>query len=178
MDNSGRLYSQVAAEAGVTADKAMVACYLLNLSRQGKSLDEAAMLMRQPRASARDYARDWGITFTDYSPAAAPLSLVWRKEKRGRWILDLDGALIAEAESDGGGGYRARLAGTDHWTQVGSGPAVVIRQLSIEIERRSLKIFGVDNVSISMCDADGECRHLAPKLPDDPARLARALVAA
>lgn len=178
MDNSGRLYSQVAAEAGVTTEKAMVACYLLNLSRQGKSLDEAAALLRQSRASARDYARDWGIAFKDYSAAAVPLAIDWRKEKRGRWVLEIDGALVAEAESDGKGGYRARPAGSREWSHGGSRATVAIRLLSLMLERQSVRIFGVDDVVISMLDADGIRERLAPKMAANTVDLQRALAAA
>ncbi|SNT05635.1 hypothetical protein SAMN06295912_13520 [Sphingomonas laterariae] len=178
MDNSGRLYSQVAAEAGVTADKAMVACYLLNLSRQGKSLDEAVALLRQSRAAARDYARDWGITFSDYRASAQPIALIWRKEKRGRWALEVGGAPIAEAESDGAGGYRARIAGQTHWQAGGSSASVSIRRLSVEMERRSVAILGVDDVVISIVATDGAEERLAPKAAENTAVLRKALASA
>jgi hypothetical protein len=104
MDNSGRLYAQVAAEAGVGADKAMIACYLSNLARDGKTMDEAARLLRKERADVRDYARNWGIPFRDYERSDRPLILTWRKEKRGQWKLWNRGECCATADADGGGG--------------------------------------------------------------------------
>lgn len=163
MDNSGRLYSQVAAEAGVKPDEAMIACYLLNLSRQGKTICEAGALLRQDRATIRDYSRDWGISFIDYAPAATPLCLSWTKEKRGRWTLELGGVLVAEAESDGEGGYCARKSGETEWTHSGSSAEVAIRRLSIAMERASVQIFGVDDIVISMMDKDGFPERMAPK---------------
>jgi len=175
MQNEGRLYSQVAAEAGVTTEKAMVACYLSNLSKQGKTLREAAELIRTPRYAARDYARDWGISFSDYKASARPLKLTWTKPKRGHWELMLDGLLIASADADGEGGYKAKHAGLAIATS-GSDAEVAIRRLSVEIEQRSLEIFGVDNVVIWM-DQAGEVTRMPPKLAADPMKLRRALAA-
>jgi hypothetical protein len=173
MDNEGRLFSQVAAEAGVPAEKAMVACYLLNLSRQGKTLDEAATLLRKRRCEARDYARDWGISFTDYKPARKPLVLKWTKPRRGRWELIVGDALVAAADSDGQGGYTA-CAEAASIREVGSSAEVAIRRASIELERRSVEIFGVDDVEIRMV-SDGCHDVMAPKSPADTAKLRSAL---
>lgn len=161
MDNSGRLYSQVAAEAGVSPDKAMIACYLSNLSAEGKSIGEACALMRQPRPIVRDYARDWGISFSDYRPSPQPLLLEWRKERRGRWVLKFDGLIVAEAESDGEGGYVARQSDERDWTVTGSSADVAIRRMSNQLERASFEIFGVDDVVVSMFDTQGHRIHLA-----------------
>lgn len=180
MHNEGRLFSQVAAEAHVTNEKAMVACYLANLAKDGKTLDEAATLLRKPRYEARDVARDWGIVFSDYSPATTPLSMDWAKEKRGRWILTVDGLTIAEAVSDGAGGYHAwRLAGEKRIgaRHEGSNAEVAIRRLSIALERDSVAIFGVDEIRIGMPDPDGAYIALAPKIADNRAELCRALAA-
>lgn len=180
MHNEGRLFSQVAAEAHVTSEKAMVACYLANLAKDGKTLDEAATLLRKPRYEARDVARDWGIVFSDYSPATAPLPMDWAKEKRGRWILAFDGLIIAEAVSDGAGGYHAwRLAGEKRigTRHEGSNAEVAIRRLSIALERDSVAIFGVDEIRIGMPDPDGAYIALAPKIADNRAELCRALAA-
>ena len=175
MQNEGRLYSQVAAEAGVTTEKAMVACYLSNLSKQGKTLGEAAALIRSPRYAARDYARDWGIPFSDYMASSQPLTLTWTKPRRGRWELMLDGLLIASADAGGGGGYNAKLARPAIATS-GSDAEVAIRRLSVEIEQRSLEIFGVDDVVIEIEQA-GEVTRMAPKPAADPMKLRRALAA-
>lgn len=175
MQNEGRLYSQVAAEAGVTTEKAMVACYLSNLSKQGKTLGEAADLIRTPRHAARDYARDWGISFSDYMASAQPLTLTWTKPKRGRWELMLDGLVIAAADADGQGGYIAHLT-KPAITVAGSDAEVAIRRLSVEIERLSVEIFGVDDVVIEI-DQAGEVARMAPKPAADPMKLRRALAA-
>jgi len=175
VQNEGRLYSQVAAMAGVTTDKAMVACYLSNLAKDGKTLDEAAALILAPRCYARDYARDWGISFSDYSAASQPLTVTWTKPKRGRWELKLDGLLIASADADGEGGYNAKHARPSIHMD-GSSAEVAIRRLSVEIEQRSLEIFGVDDVVIEI-DQAGEVTRMAPKLAADPMKLRRALAA-
>lgn len=176
MQNDGRLYSQVAAMAGVTTDKAMVACYLSNLAKDGKTLDEAAALILAPRSYARDYARDWGISFSDYSTASQPLTLTWTKAKRGRWELTLDGLLIASADADGAGGYNAKHGKPLALAASGSDAEVAIRRLSVEIEMRSLEIFGVDDVVIEI-DQAGEVTRMAPKPAADPMKLRRALAA-
>jgi hypothetical protein len=184
MQNEGRLYSQVAAEAGVTTEKAMVACYLSNLSNEGKSLDEAATLLRKQRCEVRDVARDWGITFRDYSTVPRPLAIVWVKEKRGRWILAVDGAEIAEAVSDGHGGYNGRelVAGNPSRARIasmGSKAEIAIRRLSVDLERLSVEIFGVDDIEIRMTDetVGGGYLVMAPKPADNAAQLRQALAA-
>lgn len=182
MHNEGRLFSQVAAEAGVPTEKAMIACYLLNLSKEGKTLDEAATLLRKDRCEARDYARDWSIPFVDYDTKRQPLSLSWRKEKRGRWVLAVDGLTIAEATSDGHGGYTARELGASNPCRArlaadGSKADVAMRRLSLDLERRSVEVFGVDDVLIFIEDADG-AEIVAPKMAEDAARLRKALAAA
>jgi hypothetical protein len=182
MHNEGRLFSQVAAEAGVPAEKAIIACYLLSLSKEGKTLDEAATLLRKERCDARDYARDWSIPFVDYDTKRQPLSLSWRKEKRGRWILAVDGLEVAEAISDGEGGYDARELVTSNPRRArlaaeGSKAEIAMRRLSLDLERRSVEVFGVDDVLIFIEDAEG-AEIVAPKMADDPARLRKALAAA
>jgi hypothetical protein len=174
MDNNGRLYSQVAAEAGVTSEQAMVACYLANLANEGRTLDQAATLLRKERHEARAVARDWSIRFTDYVTAPKPLALTWEKAKRGRWELSIGGELIAEAVSDGHGGYDAKRGADAPFG--GSKAEVAIRRLSADLERRSVEIFGVDDVVIFIKLADG-VERMAPKLADNPKRLAEALAA-
>lgn len=177
MQNEGRLFSQVAAMAGVPIEKAMVACYMVNLAREGRTLDEAAVLLRKPRHEARDYARDWGITFTDYA-AASPLILRWAKEDRGRWVLTLDGMTIATATANrnGGGAYTAKREGHPFEAD-GSSAGIAMRRMSAELEQRSVEIFGVDDVRIWMA-ADGGDELLAPKVAEDPAGLRKALATA
>lgn len=177
MHNEGRLFSQVAAEAGVPIEKAMIACYMLNLSREGKTLDEAAMLLRKDRCDAREYARDWGIAFSDYMTSPQPLSLSWQKAKRGRWELMLDGLLIAVATSDGRGDGSYTAKRESHSLECGGSSAeIAIRRLSAELEKQSVEVFGLDDVQIWMED-DGHRDLLAPQPATDPAKLRRALAA-
>jgi hypothetical protein len=77
MKNIGKLWTQIAAEAGCTANKAKVAVYLRGLSEDGKTLDEAASLMRRKPDYIRRYAREFLIDFADYRPFA-------RAEKAGK----------------------------------------------------------------------------------------------
>lgn len=177
MDNEGRLFSQVAAEAGVSAETAMVACYLLNLSRKGKTMDDAAALMRKPRHEVRGYARDWGISFSDYTTAPQPLCLIWQKVKRGRWELKLADVLVAYAVSDGHGtgGYIAKRD-THSLRADGSSAAIAMRRLSEKLEQLATDIFGVEDVAIWI-DFDGEHQKAAPSSAEDPDKLRRALAA-
>lgn len=177
MLNEGRLFSQVAAMADVPIEKAMVACYMANLAREGRTLNEAAALLRKERHEARDYARDWGIAFPDYT-AAAPLVLTWTKEERGRWTLKLDGAEIASATADrnGGGAYTATREG-HAFEASGSSAEIAMRRMSAELERRSLEIFGVDDVQVWIAAPSGD-DLLAPKFAENPTGLRRALAAA
>lgn len=77
MQNIGKLWSQVAAEAGCTANKAKVAVYLRGLAHDGKTLTQAAELMRRKPEFVKRYAREFLIDFPDYRPFA-------RAEKKGR----------------------------------------------------------------------------------------------
>jgi hypothetical protein len=159
------MYAQVATVAHVAEQQAMVACYMLNLARDGRTLNDAAMLLRQSRGEVRDHARSWGIDFADYRPAGKePLGLSWVKERRGRWVLAVDGAPVAIAESDGcgEGRYRVRREGSGEWKWTGSSAAVAIKRASREIERDSVAIFGVDDVVILGPDAGGSTDQLAP----------------
>lgn len=177
MDNEGRLFSQVAAEAGVSAETAMVACYLLNLSRKGKSMDDAAALMRKGRAEVRSYARDWGISFSDYMTSPQPLRLTWVKTKRGRWELSLDGLLIAFAVSDGSGtGSYVAKRETHELVEFGSSAEIAIRRLSEKLEQHSVAIFGLDDVQIFMAFEHGH-DLVAPKSDADTGKFRRALAA-
>lgn len=175
MDNNGRLYGQVAAEAGVSVETAMTACYLANLAKEGRTLDQAAALLRKGRADARDYARDWRISFADYTTSPKPLTLIWQKEKRGLWRLDVGGEPIATATANGALGYKAQSFSGDAAT-TGSDAEIAIRRLSIMLERQSLSLFGVDDVVITMDGNDG-LSQVAPKQADNSAKLASALAA-
>lgn len=163
MDNTGKMFSQVASAANVSEQQATIACYMLNLAKDGRSLNDAAALLRLSRAEARDHARSWAISFADYD-ATAPklLSIAWVKERRGCWTLAVSGDVVAVAESDGEGGYRARREGATQWQWRGSSAAVAIKRASREIERDSLTIFGVDDVVIVGPGADGKVAQLAP----------------
>lgn len=70
MENIGRLFSQVAAEAGVTENRAKLAVYLFGLGNQGKTIGQAAALMRRKPSTIKTLARDFMIDFADYRPFA------------------------------------------------------------------------------------------------------------
>jgi hypothetical protein len=87
----------------------------------------------------------------------------------------LDGLLIASADADGEGGYKAKHT-TSVISTLGSDAEIAIRRLSVEIEQRSLEFFGVDDVVIEI-DQAGEVTRMAPKPAADPMKLRRALAA-
>lgn len=181
MHNEGRLFSQVAAEAGVPTEKAMIACYLANLSKEGKTLNEGAALLRKERCEVRDYARDWGISFPDYAAAASPLSLIWHKKERGLWTLEHRGSVVAEAASDGDGAYKARYVGRASEAPAaatGSSAEIAMRRLSLAMERRCDDLFGTDDVAIKVKVEGSRALQIAPKPAEDPARLRKALAVA
>lgn len=177
MDNSVKMFSQVASAAGVTEQQAIVACYLLTLSRAGKDMDEAAALLRMERCDVRDHARSWAIPFTDYTPAAVTTVLEWRKIERGHWRLFLGGVIVADAVSagKGNGEYQARLHGGKGWQWHGSSASVTMRRASREIERDSLERFGADDIAIMGPDANGDIAKLAPSDIGDRRKLTAAL---
>jgi len=175
MDNVGRLYSQVAAQADVSPEKAQVAVYLYNLAQQGKSIGDACRMTRMERPDVRNVARDWGFQFTDYAPSL-PLPLEWHKVKRGIWELRLpDGTAVADMKSNHGD-YVAEWRGGGN-AESGSKPEVAARRLSIEIERQSLKLFGVDDVAIGFTGPDGVRERLAPEVAANSQKFAEALAA-
>lgn len=158
MDTNSRLYSQVAGMACVAPERAMVACYLTDLLNAGKTLDEAAQLMRSTRAKVRKIARDWGIAFPDIGEAER---LEWEKEARGRWILRQGGEIVAEATSytaNGCSGYRAKTL-RGGLTAEASKAESAIRQLSIALTAGAVDALKTDDVEISMPDVG----ILAPK---------------
>jgi hypothetical protein len=175
MNNEGRLCSQVAAQAGVTPDKALTAVYLSNLAKAGKTIDQAAALARLHRSDVRNVARDWGFQFVDYKPGA-PARLTWQKLKRGSWALHAeDGTSVAVADADGKGGYTAAL---DVNTRAdGSSALVAARRLSRAIDRRARDLFGTDDVLIIFEHPEGWTEHLAPPVAENPGKLRAALAA-
>lgn len=181
MQSNSRLASQVAAEAEVDLSAAQAAVYLLDLSRAGKTLNDAAALLRVERCDARAIARDWGIEFPDYTPAP-PLPLEWSRVKRGRWeLFSKSHGTVAEAVTEelspGRRGYRARLIGAPIAIErEGSSAEVACRRLSLQIEREAVTLCGCDDVAVFMDFSDGR-EQLAPKLPERPDRMRQALAA-
>lgn len=174
MDSTSRPYSQVAQMAGVAPEKAMVACYLLDIARAGRTLDDAAELMRKNRANVRHIARDWGIDFADYS-YGDPLVLAWRKTAPGKWALEQAGKVIATANRITKNGYSYfQAVGFDGGhVETGSSAEVACRRLSIIMEEFSVKLFGIDDVEITM----PEIGTLAPKAEPLAPKLREALSA-
>lgn len=76
MDNIGRLFDQVAAEAGVSANRAKLAVYVMGLASAGRPLAEVAKGLRRKPDTLKVLAREFMIDFTDYRPFA-------RDEKKG-----------------------------------------------------------------------------------------------
>lgn len=77
MDNIGRLFDQVAAEAGVTANKAKLAVYVMGLANSGRSLADVAKALRRKPETLKRLAREFVIDFPDYRPFAVD-------ERKGR----------------------------------------------------------------------------------------------
>jgi len=85
MDNPGKLFGQIAAEAGVTSSKAKIAVYLLGLARDGRTLEYAATSLRRSEETIKEYCREFHIDMADYKPFAK------RKNRDGlepRYVLD------------------------------------------------------------------------------------------
>lgn len=70
MDNIGRLFSQVAAEAKVSSNKAKLAVYVMGLAKDGRSLDDVAKGLRRKPETIKTLAREFMIDFPDYRPFA------------------------------------------------------------------------------------------------------------
>lgn len=70
MDNPERLFSQIAAEGGITANKAKVALYLYGLAGQQRSVEYCAKALRRKPATIKAIARDFIIDLADYRPFA------------------------------------------------------------------------------------------------------------
>lgn len=77
MDNIGRLFSQVAAEAEISANRAKVAVYVMGLAKDGRSLADVAKGLRRKPETIKVLAREFMIDFPDYRPFAAD-------ERKGR----------------------------------------------------------------------------------------------
>ena len=71
MDNIGRLFDQVAAEAGISANKARLAVYVMGLAKDGRSLADVASGIRRKPEVVKKLAREFIIDFPDYRPFAA-----------------------------------------------------------------------------------------------------------
>jgi hypothetical protein len=70
MDNFGRMFDQVAKEAGISANRAKVAVYLAGLAKDGRTLSDAAVSLRRSPTTVKAFARDFMIDFPDYRPYA------------------------------------------------------------------------------------------------------------
>ena len=68
MDNIGRLFDQVAAEAGVTASRAKLAVYVMGLASSGRSLSDTASALKRKPETLKTLARDFMIDFPEYRP--------------------------------------------------------------------------------------------------------------
>jgi hypothetical protein len=173
MESSSKLYTQIAAQAGVSEADAQRAAYLRDLAADGRTLDSAAALLRIERADARDIARDWGIAFPDYQ-STTPVQMVWSKPRRGEWELRHGDTVVARALSDGHGGYKGQWEMAN--ASIGSaGPnaEVAARRLSKQIERQSIGLFGVDDIEIVFPEAG----VLAPIPAAEAPRMRQALAA-
>lgn len=70
MENQGRLFGQIAAEAGISKRRAKIALYLSGLAGEGRTLTYAASALRLQPSTIRTYAKDFLIDFSDYRPFA------------------------------------------------------------------------------------------------------------
>lgn len=174
MESTSRLHVQIAIDAGVSEDEAKVAAYMLDLSRAGKTLDHAASLLRKERGDARDVARDWGISFPDYTPTT-PRKLAWHKPVRGEWVMQDGQAVLARITPKVDNGTRRYWARWEYdngyLSAEGSSAEIAARRLSKMIERQSLPLFGMDDIEIHFLDAG----RLAPDRAADPFKLRSAL---
>lgn len=180
METTSKLFSQIAVQAGVSDQTAQLVAYLIDLSAAGKTLNQAAGLIRKDRAFVRDIARDWGLSFADYS-FSKPVILNWTKPRRGEWELSFDGSVIARVNSEVSGGTRFYVA---RWQrddasirEDGSSAEIAARRLSIEIDRRSIDLFSVDDIEIIFPLPRDTAIRLAPKIADNLPKLRTALSA-
>lgn len=90
MENTGRLFSQVAAEAGITPNKAKVAVYLFGLSQSGCSLSYAAGMLRRKPDYVKRYSREFLIDFSDYRPFSR-LELKGKPRPEPKYLLAVAG---------------------------------------------------------------------------------------
>ena len=68
MNNGSKLWTQIAAEAGCTPNKAKVAAYLSDLAENGTPLARAAELLKRKTDYVKRYSREFLIDFPDYRP--------------------------------------------------------------------------------------------------------------
>jgi hypothetical protein len=87
MDNIGRLFDQVAAEAGVSANRAKLAVYVMGLASAGRSLADTANALRRKPDTVKVLARDFMIDFPDYRPFARD-ELAGRDRPEPKYLLD------------------------------------------------------------------------------------------
>lgn len=71
MDNPSRLWCQIAAEAGVSANRAKLGAYMANLAKDGRTLADAARALRRKPATIKQLSREFMIDWPDYRPFAA-----------------------------------------------------------------------------------------------------------
>lgn len=74
MDNPSRLWGQIAAEGGCSANRAKMAAYLMNLAKDGRSLEAACAAVRRKPATLKTLSREFMIDWPDYKPFAAALA--------------------------------------------------------------------------------------------------------
>lgn len=70
MDSPSRLWSQIAAESGITANRAKLAAYVTDLANDGRSLEQAARAVRRSPEVMKKLSRDFMIDWPDYRPFA------------------------------------------------------------------------------------------------------------
>lgn len=76
MDSPSRLWSQIAAEAGISANRAKLAAYITDLAKDGRTLVDAAKAVRRSPEVMKKLSREFMIDWPDYRPFAG-------NEKRG-----------------------------------------------------------------------------------------------
>lgn len=70
MDSPSRLWSQIAAESGISANRAKLAAYVTDLAKDGRSLAQAAQAVRRSPEVMKKLSRDFMIDWPDYRPFA------------------------------------------------------------------------------------------------------------
>ncbi len=70
MDSPSRLWSQIAAESGISANRAKLAAYVTDLAKDGRSLVQAAQSLRRSPETMKKLSREFMIDWPDYRPFA------------------------------------------------------------------------------------------------------------